>query len=147
MSENTTVKTNEKKYNSKEMAIAAVACLSVLVIIFALIANFTKEKPVNGVKSITVDVVYNEVSKNTFYFDTDAEYLSEVLEKATLIEGEDGEFGIFVTTVNGITADTENEEWWRFSRNGEVLNTGIDKVAVKDGDSFAIELIVGYENY
>ena len=64
-----------------------------------------------------------------------------------VIEGEDGEFGIFVTTVNGITADAENEEWWRFSRNGEVLNTGIDKVAVKDGDSFAIELIVGYENY
>ena len=43
-----------------------------------------------------------------------------------LIEGEDSEYGLFVKTVDGITANEDNQEWWSLTIDGEMAMTGVD---------------------
>ena len=66
------------------------------------------------------------------------------LEEQKLIQGTESEFGLFVTTVNGVTVDDSQQQWWRFSKGGEVLMTGVDSTPIADGDAFEITLTTGY---
>ena len=77
-------------------------------------------------------------------YDTDEEYLRNVLEPAGLIAGEDSEYGMFVKTVDGYTADDAKQEWWCFTQDGGQVNTGVDTTPVADGDHFEITLTTGY---
>ena len=94
-------------------------------------------------KTITATVVANG-EEEAFTIHTDEEYLRGALESIDLIAGEESEYGLFVTTVNGITADDANQEWWCFTKGGESLNTGVDSTPIADGDAFEITLTVGY---
>lgn len=75
---------------------------------------------------------------------TDAEFLRGALEQENLIAGDESQYGLFVKTVNGITADDANQEWWCFTKGGETLFTGVDTTPIADGDKFEITLTVGY---
>ena len=75
---------------------------------------------------------------------TDAEYLRQALEQENLVEGSESEYGLFVTTVNGVTADDSQQQWWRFTRNGEMVETGIDTTPIADGETYEITLITGW---
>ena len=39
-------------------------------------------------------------------------YLGEVLESENLVDGESGEYGLFITTVDEETADDSKQQWW-----------------------------------
>lgn len=96
-------------------------------------------------KQISVTVVHADGSKNQFNIATDAEYLREALENAKLISGDESQYGLFVTTVDGEKADDSEQEWWCFTKGGEMLSTGVDDTPIADGDSFEITLTVGYD--
>ena len=66
------------------------------------------------------------------------------LLSAGLIEGSESEYGLFVTKVDGIEADSANEEWWCLTKGGETVMTGVDSTPVADGDKFEFTLTVGY---
>lgn len=131
--------------NKKITAIIAVVLVAVIAIgigIYAMNKPETKE----GSKAITVTVVVDG-SEEKFDIKTDAEYLSGALKEINLIEGTDSEYGMFVTTVNGKLADSAKEEWWCFTKGGEMLMTGVDTTPIADGDAFEITLTVGYGEY
>lgn len=65
-----------------------------------------------GEKHITVTVIHGDQTENVFEFDTDAKYLGEVLESENLVDGESGEYGLFITTVDEETADDSKQQWW-----------------------------------
>ena len=75
---------------------------------------------------------------------TDAEFLRQALEEQKLVEGEESQYGLYVKTVNGVTADEAKEEWWCFTKDGEDVMTGVDSTPVADGDHFEITLKTGY---
>ena len=50
-----------------------------------------------------------------------------------------------MTTVDGEFADSAKPEWWCFSKNGEMLSTGVDDAPIADGESYEITLTVGYD--
>lgn len=79
-----------------------------------------------------------------FSFSTDAEFLRQALEEQKLVEGEESQYGLYVKTVNGVTADEAKEEWWCFTKDGEDVMTGVDSTPVADGDHFEITLKTGY---
>ena len=59
-----------------------------------------------------------------------------------LIAGDESEYGLYVKTVNGVTADYDKDRtYWAFYVNGEYANTGVDSTPVEDGAvySFRIE--------
>ena len=79
-----------------------------------------------------------------FPYDTDAAYLGELLEADGLISGEDGQFGLFITEVDGETADDQAQEWWCITKGGEMVNTSVDTTPIEDGDEFELTLKEGY---
>lgn len=132
---------NKKPMNKKLLA----GVLALVIVVAALIGIYFATRPATSAadKTITATVVANG-EEEAFTIHTDEEYLRGALESIDLIAGEESEYGLFVTTVNGITADDANQEWWCFTKGGESLNTGVDSTPIADGDAFEITLTVGY---
>ena len=132
---------NKKPMNKKLLA----GVLALVLVVAALIGVYFATRPATSAadKTITATVVANG-EEEAFTIHTDEEYLRGALESIDLIAGEESEYGLFVTTVNGITADDANQEWWCFTKGGESLNAGVDSTPIADGDAFEITLTVGY---
>ena len=96
----------------KQTKIAGI--LLVLCCVLALIVFFqTRPDTAAGEKHITISVVHSDSSKSTFSYDTDAEYLGEALTEQNLAEGTEGPYGMFITTVDGETADRRRNGQYR----------------------------------
>ncbi len=121
------------------------AFVALLVVAGALwgVYQATRPEPVQGNKTITVLMQYDDVNK-TVSIQTDHEYLRGALEQENLVIGDESEYGLFVTAVNGREADNAKQEWWCFTKGGETLNTGIDTTPIADGDSFEVTLKTGW---
>lgn len=134
---------NTKQNNTKKIVISLA---SLLIVIAALLGvyRFTRGTAAEGAKSITVDVIHKDGSLKTFNYDTEREYLGEVLADEELAEGEESAYGLFITTVDGETADDSNQEWWCITKDGEQLNTGADQTPIADGDHYELTLTIGY---
>lgn len=96
-----------------------------------------------GDKTILVSVVV-DTETSDFVIETDAEFLRGALEQAGLVEGTESEYGLYVTTVNGITADESQQQWWCFTRGGGTLETGVDTTPIADGEHYEITLTTGW---
>ncbi len=128
-----------------KLIIAAVVVLIVLITAMLFIYNqFGAPQTVGGEKTITVQVTVPPAQPESFTYTTNAEFLSEVLLKESLIEGDDSEYGLFVTVVNGIEADSNKEQWWKLSQNGADATMGFDATPIADNDVFDITLTEGY---
>lgn len=103
-------------------------------------------KPMDGEKTVTVNVIANGQTE-TFTAKTQEVYLRGLLEQMELIEGVESDYGLYVQKVNGIAADESLEQWWKFSLNGEMLQTGVETTLFSDGDVVDIELIQGYDSF
>ena len=91
-----------------------------------------------GSKTVSVELQVNE-NRVTFTINTDKATLGEALIEHFLIEGENGQFGLYVKKVNGILADFDkNQTYWGFYQNGEFLLTGVDTTAIAGGEHFEI---------
>lgn len=91
-----------------------------------------------GEKTVEVEVRVEEQSV-TFTINTDAETLGAALLEHELIAGEEGQFGLYVKTVNGIVADYDvDKSYWGFYQNGEYLMSGVDTTAIVGGEHFEI---------
>ena len=134
---------NEQKKSNKKILLA-VAALVVAVAVVLGIYFVTRPAPQQGGKTITVQVVLLEGEPSDFTIQTDEEYLRGALESIDLIEGSESEYGLFVTTVNGVTVDDSKQQWWCFTQDGEMLMTGVDTTPIADGDHFEITLTEGY---
>ncbi len=125
--------------------IIAVAVLLVLVVGALLVWNCFKPAAQVGAKSIVLEVVHGDGSSKDFPIQTDAENLRAALEqKEGLITGSESEYGLYVESVDGETADMNNQEWWCFTKGGEMLMTGVDDTMIADGEHYEATLTVGW---
>ena len=132
-----------RQQKKKGLLIGAAVAVLLAVVLFFVYSAFGP-KTAEGSKTVTFEVINAEAESEEFVLHTDAEYLGEVLLSEELIQGEDSEYGLFVTEVNGITANADNQEWWCFTKGGEMVNTGVDTTPIADGDHFEATLTVGY---
>ena len=135
----------EKKQSNKKVLIGAAALIAVAVVLAVVFFVF-REKPVQGHKSITIEVIDNTQSSTVYEVHTDAEYLRQAMEEAKGLEfsGTESEYGLMVETVNGVTPDySVDGAYWSFYVNGAYCNYGVDSQPVEDGDAFVIK----YEVY
>ena len=122
--------------------ILGVALLVLLVLAMVLVYVKFSDKPVEGSKSITIEVVNSEKESVKYELTTEAEYLAEAMDEAEGLEyeAEDGPYGLTVLSVNGERAVyDENGAYWGFYVNDEYCNYGISEQPVNDGDYFKIE--------
>ncbi len=76
-----------------------------------------------------------------FEIHTDEQTVGAALLKLGLIAGEDGPYGLYVKTVNGITVDYETDgAYWSFYVNGEYAMSGVDATAIEAGASYAFKV-------
>ena len=129
------MKANAKKILGIVVVILLLAALGVCYFLF-------REKPVEGSKTITIEVV-NSLAESTVYdLKTDAEYLRQAMEEADGLTfvGVESQYGLNISEVNGEVADfNTNGAYWGFYVNGEYCNYGVDTQPVNDGDAFKIE--------
>ena len=119
--------------------IALIAAAAVLLGIYFAFAP----KGSAGEKTITVDVVMLDGSETTTTITTGEEYLRGALEQENMIAGDESEYGLFVTTVNGVTADDSKEQWWCFTKGGESLATGVDSTPITEGSVYELRVEKG----
>lgn len=120
------------------------AVLLVLVLGALLIYNANKPVAQEGGKKLVVTVVHGDGSSKEFKLATDAENLRGALEEQQLIAGDESDYGLFVKTVDGETADDSVQQWWCFTKGGEMLMTGVDDTMIADGESYEITLTTGW---
>lgn len=104
----------------------------------------TRPETAEGAKTIDVVVVHGDGTEAAFQYHTDAEYLGEVLVENELAEGTESAYGLFITTVDGETADDSLQQWWCITRSGEMLSTGADQTPIADGEQYELTLTEGY---
>ena len=95
-------------------------------------------------KTVSVTVTHKDGSTKDFTYETTEEMLGPALVSEKLIEGEEGQYGLFVKTVDGYTVDESNQEWWCLTVDGETAMTGIDSTPIEEGKKYGLVLTVGY---
>lgn len=119
------------------------AALLVLVAGMVFAYSTFKEKPVEGSKAVTLEVVNSKEESVVYELQIDAEFLIEVMDEAKeqglTYESEEGPYGLMINSVNGESAvyDTDGA-YWGFFVNDEYCNYGVSEQPVEDGDAFAI---------
>ena len=128
---------------NKKIIIAAII-LVVLIAAMAVIYVSTRPATAEGEKSFTVEVIHGDGSEKTFTYQTDAEYLGEVLLDEGLIQGEVNQFGLYIITVDGEDAIYEEDgAYWALYEGEDYAQQGIDETPVLDGSEFSLVYTVG----
>lgn len=134
----------ENRQKNTKKIVAAVALLLLVMAALFGVYHFTKGTVSQGKKNITVEVFHGDGSEKSFDCETEREYLGEVLSDEGIAEGETGPYGLFITAVDGETANSAKEEWWCITKGGKQLNTGADQTPIADGDTYELTLTTGY---
>ena len=93
----------------------------------------------------TVMVTDVDGTETTFEYTSDAATVGEALLAEGLIAGEDSAYGLYITSVNGITADWDTENaYWAFYINGEYAQTGVDATEIVEGAIYSLTKTVSY---
>ena len=128
---------------NKKLIIAAIAVV-VIVAAMAIIYVATRPGTTTGSKTFTVEVTHRDGSKKTFTYQTDAEYLGEVLVEKGLIVGHTDTFGLYIDTVDGEDAVWEaDSSYWALYVGEDYAMQGIDQTPIADGDAFSLVYTVG----
>ena len=94
-----------------------------------------------GAHSFTLEITDAEGKTITATINTDEETVGAALLKLNIVQGEDSEYGLYVKTVNGVTADYEKDQtYWSFYIDGEYAQTGVDMTAVNDGSTYKLAI-------
>ena len=90
-------------------------------------------------KTIEIKVVDDKGTESYYTASTQCDTLRGVLEEMNLVEGEEGEYGLYIKTVAGVTADYDTDgAYWSLSKGGEYLMTSADDTPIADGDVFEL---------
>lgn len=94
-----------------------------------------------GTTQFTFTVVDGEGKETAFEIHTDKTTVGEALLELGLIAGEEGAYGLYVKTVNGITADYDvDQTYWTFYVNGEYGMTGVDATDIAAGATYTFKV-------
>ena len=128
---------------NRRLIAVAVALLAMIAVVLGIYFS-TRPGTTEGAKAITVTVVHKDGSETSFEYDTDEEYLGPVLLSEGLVEGEEGQYGLVINTVDGETADWNTDQsYWALFIGEEYATTGADGVALTDGGVYKLVYTIG----
>lgn len=130
---------------------AKIILLLLLIAIFtmSIVACGNDAAPVSGDVGASQDIGTGET---VFYFEvtdddgnislwlvhTDHATVGAALVDVGLISGDETDFGLMVTHVDGLRADfNEDGAWWAFYIDGEMAMTGVDATEIEAGVTYA----------
>jgi len=124
--------------------VIAVVVLAVVIAAMAWLWMGSQETAIEGAKSITVTVVHADGSGKDFTYNTNAEYLGQVILDEGLVEGENGPYGLEIHAVDGETASwEENQSYWALFIGEDYATTGADGIVLEDGGVYKLVYTIG----
>lgn len=92
----------------------------------------------SGALTVIVEVKAGEKSIE-LTIKTDKTILADALLENNLVEGEEGAFGLYIKSVNGIKADYDTDgAYWALLKNGEYADAGADSTTITDGEHYEL---------
>ena len=96
-----------------------------------------------GSKQFEIEVIADGFSV-TFTVKSDDAFLGFALLANGIITGENGPYGLYITAVNGMTADYDKDKaYWAISKGGEYLMTGVDTTPIENGAHYELTYTKG----
>ena len=94
-----------------------------------------------GEKQFDFYAVDSEGKASAFIIHTDAETVGEALLENELISGDESSYGLYVKTVNGVTADYDKDGcYWALYIDGKYAPSGVDSTEIEDGASYMFKI-------
>ena len=102
-------------------------------------AVYTEDKEFGeGEKVLTVEVTAEEKTV-VFTLKTDESTVGAALLANDLIAGEQGDYGLYVKSVNGIVADySVDQSYWAFYIGDDYASTGVDSTDIIQGTTYKL---------
>lgn len=118
--------------SKKKIVIVAIA---LVVVIAALVGVYFVTRPdtAEGQKTFTVTVVHGDGTSKDFTYTTEKLYVGEVLQEEGLVVGYQGEYGLFMESVDGESAPSDYSFYWAFYEGEVYASLGIDQTPITDG--------------
>lgn len=92
-----------------------------------------------GENTVTVEVKAGEQAVK-FTVNTDKDTVGAALMEHKLIDGDQGDYGLYVKKVNGITADYDTDKaYWAFYVDGAYATAGIDQTKIEKDKAYSLE--------
>lgn len=117
-------------------------CLCLMLIAAMLFATTSCNKDDGDATAVsfTLKVVDKDGKETTETVKTEKKTVGAALLEKGIIAGDDGQYGLYVKTVKGITANDSDREYWAFYINGEYAMTGVDSTDVTDGATYMFKI-------
>lgn len=118
------------------------AVLLVLAMVLGMVACGAKEPTGKGEEvSFTFVVVDPDGVSTTFEITTEEETVGAALIAEGLIEGEEGPYGLYVKTVNGVTVTYEEDgKYWAFYEGDVYASAGVELTPIEPGATYSFRV-------
>ena len=94
-----------------------------------------------GNTEFAFEVVLEDGTTTLYNVHTDEKTVGAALLGVNLIAGDDSEYGLYVKTVDGVTADYDKDgTYWAFYIDGELASTGVDSTDVVPGSTYSFKV-------
>ncbi len=130
--------------NRKLPLIIGFVLVVVLVAVMGILYIKSRPQTQAGDKEITLVVVHADESHKEFEIHTNEEYLQGALQQEQLIDGTEGDYGLYVLTVDGETVDETKQQWWCLTKNGEAHTLGVGETPIADGEQYEFTFTTGW---
>ena len=147
-----------KFFNKKLLVTLLIVLIAVMALFIAGCSNNNQDEPISTEPVQTTEpkssVIEKGEGENAFIFiavdldgnnthymiRTNKETVGEALIENGLISGDDGEYGLYVKTVNGITLDYDKDgKYWAFYEENTYANQGVDSTPIKEGGVYTFK--------
>lgn len=95
-----------------------------------------------GEKTFVLNVVYIDGTSDSVIIHTDKSTVGEALSELNILDGEQGAYGLYVKSVNGVVADYNTDgTYWAFYVNGNYSTKGCELTDIEENAmySFVVE--------
>ena len=94
-----------------------------------------------GAKTFAVEVTDADGKVTAFTVKSDEQTVGAALLALNVIAGDEGQYGLYVKTVNGITADYDKDQtWWAFYVDGVSASAGVDSTDIVNGSTYGFKV-------
>ena len=131
---------NAKRNHSRFVSLILIVLIAAMVLSFAACGSKDEGNANVEPKTFSFQVVNPDGSTKDFTINAQTKTVGEALIAEGLIAGEDGPYGLYVKTVDGLTLDYDKDGlYWAFYINGEYGATGCELTDIEDGAVYAFK--------
>ena len=130
------MQTTTKKLLSFALCIVLIAAMA----LFTTGCNDNNNAPTGESVPFTLIVEAPDGTTTDFQLTSDKKTVGEALESQGIIAGEEGPYGLYIKTVNGITLDYEKDGmYWSFYVGQDYAITGIDQTEITPNTVYTLK--------